>query len=133
MTTWLITGCSTGLGRAFAGGAAAMAHLLDTAGPIDAVFAVSDLAAVGALMECHRRGIAVPGQVSIMGFGDFEIGGQCVPALSTVRIDAEDIGRRVGELLLRILAAKDDAPAPPRVIDVGFEIVERGSTARRPA
>jgi LacI family gluconate utilization system Gnt-I transcriptional repressor len=67
-----------------------------------------------------------------MGFGDFEIGGQCVPALSTVRIDAEGIGRRVGELLLRILDAEDDAPAPPRVIDVGFEIVERGSTARRP-
>jgi len=116
----------------FAGGAAAMAHLLDTAGPIDAVFAVSDLAAVGALMECHRRGIAVPGQVSIMGFGDFEIGEQCVPALSTVRIDAEGIGRRVGELLVRILDPEDDAPAPPRVIDVGFEIVERGSTARRP-
>ncbi|MGK9237241.1 LacI family DNA-binding transcriptional regulator [Inquilinus limosus] len=116
----------------FAGGAAAMAQLLDTAGPIDAVFAVSDLAAVGALMECHRRGIAVPGQVSILGFGDFEIGAQCVPALSTVRIDAAGIGHRVGELLLRILAPEDDAPAPPRVIDVGFEIVERGSTARRP-
>ncbi|KGM35143.1 substrate-binding domain-containing protein, partial [Inquilinus limosus] len=88
--------------------------------------------AVGALMECHRRGIAVPDQVSILGFGDFEIGGQCVPALSTVRIDAEDIGRRVGALLLRVLEPRDGAPAPPRVIDVGFEIVERGSTARRP-
>jgi len=115
----------------FAGGAAAMAQLLD-GGSVDAVFAVSDLAAVGALLECQRRGIAVPGRVSILGFGDFEIAGQCVPALSTVRIDAEGIGRRVGDLLLRVLAPEDGAAPPPAVIDVGFEIVERGSTARRP-
>ncbi|MDR6293904.1 MULTISPECIES: LacI family DNA-binding transcriptional regulator [Inquilinus] len=118
----------------FAGGAAAMAHLLDTAGPLDAVFAISDLAAFGALMECQRRGIAVPGSLSVLGFGDFEIGDQCVPALSTIGIDAEDIGRRVGELLLRLLPgdAGDHGPTPTAVTDVGFKIVERGSTAPRP-
>jgi LacI family gluconate utilization system Gnt-I transcriptional repressor len=115
----------------FSGGAAAMAHLLDTAGPLDAVFAISDLAAFGALMECQRRGIAVPGDLSVMGFGDFEIGSQCVPAMTTIRIDAEGIGRRVGGLLLRLLAAEAGG-RPAAVDDVGFEIVERGSTARRP-
>ena len=39
---------------------------------IDAVFAVSDLSAVGIVMECQRRGVAVPGQLSVLGFGDFE-------------------------------------------------------------
>ena len=39
---------------------------------IDAVACVSDLSAFGVLMACHRRGIAVPGQLAIVGFGDFE-------------------------------------------------------------
>ena len=59
-----------------------------------------------------------------------EIGRQCVPALTTIRIDARDIGSRTGELLLRLL----DGPAktaaePPGPIDVGFELVQRETTA----
>ena len=83
-----------------------LAVLLERAPDVEAVFAVSDLPAVGALMECHRRGIRVPRELSLIGFGDFEIGRQCVPALTTIPVDARDIGLRTGELLLRLLDSK---------------------------
>ena len=118
----------------FEHGARSLALLLEREPEIDAIFAVSDLSAVGALMECHRRGIRVPEDISLMGFGDFEIGRQCVPSLSTIAVDAKDIGRRTGEMLLRLLrieagekagSAKDE----PKLIDVGFTLIERESTA----
>jgi LacI family gluconate utilization system Gnt-I transcriptional repressor len=116
-------------------GAAAMSRLLDRAADVEAVFAVSDLSAVGAVMECNRRGIAVPEQISIMGFGNFEIGRQCVPSLTTISVDAQMIGRKTGEILLELLnAEKQPDMARPVVIDLGFELCERGSTCeRRPA
>lgn len=63
-------------------------------------------------MECHRRGIRVPEQISILGFGDFDIGRQCYPAISTIRVDAQMIGRKAGELLLSILEAEKALPFP---------------------
>ena len=81
-------------------------------------------------MECHRRGIRVPRDLSLIGFGDFEIGRQCVPALTTIRIDARDIGARTGELLLRLLDDRAETGAKPSgPVDVGFELVQRETTA----
>ena len=118
----------------FEHGARTLALLLEREPEIDAIFAVSDLSAVGALMECHRRGIRVPEDISLMGFGNFEIGRQCVPSLSTIAVDAKDIGRRTGEMLLRLLrfGAGEKAGSTegePTLIDVGFTLIERESTA----
>ncbi|MET7244229.1 LacI family DNA-binding transcriptional regulator [Methylobacterium sp. EM32] len=109
---------------AFAHGAEAMAELLARGGA-QAVFLVSDISAFGALMECRRRGLLVPRDVRILGFGDFEIGRQCVPRLSTIAVDPVGIGRRTGELLLRLLEGEAVAPA---VVDLGFRLVLREST-----
>ena len=105
-----------------------MAHLLAQAPEVEAVFVVSDLGAVGALMECLRRGIAVPGRISVMGFGDFDIAAQCVPALTTIAVGALEIGRRAGTLLTGLLAGET---APDQRIDVGFTLISRASTASR--
>lgn len=84
-------------------GARTISTLLERAPDVEAVFAVSDISAFGALMECHRRGIKVPDQLSLMGFGDFDIARQCVPAMTTIRVDAVGIGVKTGELLLNLL------------------------------
>ena len=116
----------------FTHGARAMSLLLERAPDVEAVFAVSDLSAVGALMECMRRGIRVPEQISIMGFGNFEAGRQCVPSLTTISIDAQLIGRRTGQILLELLNSKDGpAMVRPAAIDLGFELCVRQSTAAR--
>ncbi len=110
----------------FQHGAVAMGVLLDRAPDVEAVFAVSDLCAVGALMECRRRGVDVPGQVSLLGFGDFEIGQQMVPPLTTIGVDFADLGRRAGAMTIGLLDA-GEATHDMRV-DVGFSVVARGTT-----
>ena len=111
-------------------GASCAARLLDAPSQPDAVFAVSDLSAVGFVMECQRRGIAVPDDVAVIGFGDFEIGREINPPLSTVRVDFRALGLRTGALLLELLAAGGEA-GEPRIIDVGLDVIERASVGRR--
>jgi LacI family gluconate utilization system Gnt-I transcriptional repressor len=106
-------------------GAAVAGMLLARTPRPDAVFAVSDLSAVGMVMECQRRGIRIPQELSVMGFGDFEIGAQIIPPLTTIHIDFRALGRRTGQLLLDLLPA--DASDAPVMIDVGLSVVERSS------
>ncbi|MBE0414637.1 LacI family DNA-binding transcriptional regulator [Yoonia sp.] len=94
-------------------GAEVMARLLDTAPDTQAVICVSDLSAFGALSACQRRGIAVPGQISIAGFGNFEVGAICVPSITTIDPSPKDIGARVARLICRVL----DGDAPEPVLD----------------
>ena len=117
----------------FTEGAAAMAELLRQVPDLEAVFAVSDLVAYGAMMECRRRRIPVPQQVSILGFGDFELGRQLVPTLSTVRIDAYAIGRRAGDVIVAALRDGTTGKTQSEVIDLGFTIEARESTQPRGA
>jgi len=106
-------------------GAAVAGMLLERKPKPNAVFAVSDLSAVGMVMEFQRRGIRVPEEMSIMGFGDFEIGAQINPGLTTIHVDFRALGRRTGQLLLELLSA--DASDTPTTIDVGLTVVERSS------
>lgn len=90
-----------------------------------AVFCSSDLLAHGALEEARSRGLAMPGELALMGFGDLEFTRHTVPALSTVRIDRAGIGRMAAEMILARIHGEEPAA---KVIDVGFEIVDRGTT-----
>jgi len=89
-------------------GANAMARLLAEYPDTEAVICVSDLSALGALTECQRRGVAVPGRIAIGGFGDYEIGGISVPALTTINARARQIGERTGQLILDLLQDRQD-------------------------
>lgn len=113
----------------FAHGAAAMAELLRRAPDVEAVFAVSDLSAVGVIMECQRRGLRVPEDISVMGFGDFEIGRELNPPLTTIHVDFTALGRRTGSMILEVLA--EDGEGDQRVVDVGLQVIERASVADR--
>ncbi|NDL64020.1 LacI family DNA-binding transcriptional regulator [Acerihabitans arboris] len=86
----------------------------------------SDTLAHGVLTEAASRGIAVPGQVAVMGFGDMNFAAHTFPALSTVKIDGTDIGQRAASALLERL--KEPNGAPPEAMDVGFTLVNRDST-----
>ncbi|MBB4273205.1 LacI family DNA-binding transcriptional regulator [Rhizobium mongolense] len=84
-------------------GANAMGRLLEHFPDTEAVICVSDLSAFGALTECQRRGIAVPDQIAIGGFGDYEIGAICVPSLTTINAFAAEIGAKTAQLILDVL------------------------------
>jgi LacI family gluconate utilization system Gnt-I transcriptional repressor len=92
-------------------GAEAMGRLLSSLPDTQAVICVSDLSAFGALTECQRRGVDVPGRLWIAGFGDYEIAGIAVPAMTTINPFPRDIGARTAELVLDVLDGRQDKPA----------------------
>lgn len=118
-----VIGCPNTL----AGGAEAVARALACGRPADALQCATDILAVGAILECQRRSIAVPGRLAISGFDDLPIAAAVVPKLTTVRIDRLGMGRRIGQVLLQRLEGET---VKPKVIDVGFEVVVRDSTHR---
>ena len=90
----------------------------------DALLCCDDIHAVGALFECQRRGLSVPHDLAIAGFGDFPLAREVHPRLTTVRVPGHEIGRQAAGLLLRRLA-EGGAVEPPR--NLGFAIVRRES------
>ncbi len=108
-------------------GAAALLDLLARDPAVDAVFFTNDVYAVGALAECHRRGIAVPQRLGIAGFHDLDIARMVSPTLTSVHVPAYEIGRQAGALLMRRLGGATDGP---RRVELAFTLAERESTAR---
>jgi LacI family transcriptional regulator, gluconate utilization system Gnt-I transcriptional repressor len=106
-------------------GRRAMEELLGRTQDIDAVFCSSDLVALGAMTEAQARGMSVPGQVAVVGFGDLEFAAALHPALTTVHIDGASIGQQAAKF---ILDRASGLAVAERVVDVGFSIVQRSST-----
>jgi LacI family gluconate utilization system Gnt-I transcriptional repressor len=104
-------------------GRSGLADLLDRGTAPDVVVCSSDVLAHGALIEAQARGIAVPRDLAIVGFGDLSFAQYIVPSLSTVRVDGEKIGRIAAEAVLARLGGD---PAP-QIHDVGFGFVDRES------
>lgn len=105
-------------------GRTALADLLQGPGTFDAVFCSSDLLALGVLTEARARGMAVPAQLAVVGFGDLEFAADLHPALTTVRINGPEIGRQAARF---IVERAEGRAVEDRIIDIGFSIVERDS------
>ena len=106
---------ATGLGEAFA------QELLAGADPPDAIAAMSDELALGALRATARAGLAVPGDVAVTGWDDADA---AAPAgLTTLRQFLRDQGRRCARIALG--HPRPDGEEPP-----GWEVVERVTTRR---
>lgn len=84
----------------------------------------SDLLAHGVMIEAQHRGLDVPGQIAVVGFGDQEFAAHVEPAITTVRVDMAAFGRAAGQAMLARL--RGETGHPP-VVDLGFEILRRGS------
>jgi len=109
---------------AVADGSQALLRLLQNAPSTRAIFCTNDMLAAGVLFECQRQGIAVPQRMAVMGFADLPIAAGIEPALTSVQVRSTEMGQRAGELLMRRL---DKQPEPERIVDLGFEVVERAS------
>jgi len=109
----------------FKAGRDGIAELLDAGFINGAVFCSSDTLAQGALTEIRARGLSIPTQIAMVGFGDQPYAAHTYPALTTVKFDRAAIGRYAAEALLKRI---DGEGIEQNVIDVGFEIVERETT-----
>ena len=92
-----------------------------------AVFAVSDVLAMGTLSYLNEQGVSVPGEVSVMGFDNIRLSAYTVPKLTTVAQPMYRIGYRAVE---KLHARINGEPDPVLREIVPHEIVERASTAR---
>jgi DNA-binding LacI/PurR family transcriptional regulator len=104
-------------------GRLAALRLLDQDVAFDAIFATSDLAALGAMRALHDARIDVPGDVSIVGFDDLAAARLSEPPLTTIAQDA----RQAGEALVTTLIATIEERAPDNVL-LPVRLVVRGSS-----
>jgi LacI family transcriptional regulator, gluconate utilization system Gnt-I transcriptional repressor len=111
-------------------GAELFSEILARAPDLEAVFTCNDDLALGAMFECQRRGMRVPGDMSIIGFNDLEFCASAHPSLSSVSTPRYDMGKRSAEIVLEIIRGSGRRPAARR-IDLGFAICERQSVAKR--
>ena len=106
-----------------------LADLLERHPKTQVGFFTNDDLAAGALFECQRRSIRVPEDFAIVGFNDQDIAAQVNPGLTSVSTPRLEMGRRAAEMLLARLRNQTIKQAR---VDVGFSIIERGSTYTPP-
>jgi len=93
-----------------------------------AIVCGNDVLAFGALLEARKLGIAVPEQLSIIGFDDLEMARHIQPALTTLHVPTPLLWRTVAE---RVIAALEQAPLQVAT-EVEIELVLRESTGPAP-
>jgi DNA-binding LacI/PurR family transcriptional regulator len=105
-------------------GRTGVAELLARGVAFDAIFAASDLIAIGAIHALSDAGLRVPQDVAVMGFDDIPAASLSSPPLTTLMQDL----KQGGELLVETLIAQiEDRPAPDRTLPAN--LVVRKSTA----
>jgi DNA-binding LacI/PurR family transcriptional regulator len=115
---WSMTGGATGVETLFRRNVA-----------FDAIVALTDTLALGALHALHDHGVSVPDDVIVTGFDDVEFSRYTSPSLSTVAFDR----RAFADAALGLLESRmDDRTAPPRSLTLSHHLLERDSTNGTP-
>lgn len=110
----------------FESGAEAASRLLKLSEPPTAVFAASDLMALGAIRTATAAGLRVPDDLSIVGFDDIPFAEHTSPPLTTLRQDKPGLGAAAADALLRRIEETDGKPGQQTL---PVELQLRGTTA----
>lgn len=108
-----------------AAGREALGTWLGQGREIDGIFCSSDPIAQGVHTEARARGLDLPGDLALIGFGDFAFAALMEPALSTIHLDSRNLGVSAAEA---ILSEIDGERLDQRVIDIGFDLLHRSSS-----
>lgn len=103
--------------------------LLDARPDLTALFATTDILAIGAMQAAQRRAIAIPAGLSILGYDGIMEAGITFPALSTVRQPIHDMGTLAGRTLLDHIR---NPQAPARRVVLENAVLARQSTGPAP-
>ena len=109
-------------------GRTALSNLQQIGLPRALAFANDQLAA-GAVLQAQALGIGIPGQLAILGFGDFPIAAHLAGGISTVRVPRYEIGHCAGQRLLQLLTRNPDSTSGLAIgaVDLTPAIVARAS------
>jgi LacI family transcriptional regulator len=92
-----------------------------------AIFAASDLLAIGALLAARQRGLALPDDLSVIGYDNIPFSAYVHPGLSTVDQPKREMGRMGAIALIQALDSRE--PLEAKVLRIAPRLVMRGSCA----
>ncbi len=121
----LIEYCGTTLEEGYQ----AAGRLLDRSPRVTALVVINDLLAIGALRAIAERGLRVPEDISIASFDDIALASYVNPPLTTVRMDAEELGRTSARLVFSRLV---NPKLAPQNVHITGQLVIRSSTGPAP-
>jgi LacI family transcriptional regulator len=102
-------------------------QLMALSEPPTAIFACNDTMAVGALAFLHRNDIAVPDEISVIGFDNILLSAFVSPPLTTMATPTVELGQRLCQMLVERIR---DASRQPQQEIVRSRLLERSSTAK---
>jgi DNA-binding LacI/PurR family transcriptional regulator len=108
----------------FSAGKLAMEELLAAEERPDAVFAVSDTLAAGAMSAIQQARLRVPEDIAVAGFDGSELAEMVSPTLTTIVQPSKDIGRQAFSLLLQKI---EHPESPAQRIMMSWHLTERAS------
>jgi alanine racemase len=112
------------------GGAACLTNAWEDGVRPTAVLAMSDAMAIGAMSAAGRLGLAIPGDLSVVGFDDIEFARHVHPPLTTVRQPARRKGEEACRLLLQAIERQDVARPDHRRLET--RLIVRASSGPAP-
>jgi DNA-binding LacI/PurR family transcriptional regulator len=107
-----------------------MQALLEKTREFTAIFCFNDIAAIGAIRALKDGGLAVPADVSVVGFDDIQSAAYSTPSLTTVRQPLHEMGKRGAQVLLERIGDREKEFAAEIVM--APELVVRESTGAAP-
>ncbi len=111
-------------------GAKAATRLLLQSRPPSAIFCAGDILALGAISAVHERGLRVPQDIAVMGYGEIPFARLAAPSLSTFRMPADDLGHQAIRTLGQ--AIRDGESQPPVMVETALVVRESCGCATRP-
>lgn len=105
----------------------AVIRFFDRGGEIDGLYTVTDGMALGAYHAIKEKGLSIPGDIGVVGVGDYDISAFFDPPLTVVGVERSEMGKETSRLLLRQLA---QGGLPPLKVEIPVQSVLRASTGR---
>lgn len=109
-------------------GAALAESIIKQMERIDVVAVCDDILAIGLIHELQKRGISVPADIAVAGFGGSKIGLMVTPELTTAFFSPEEIGKQAAQQLMKAITTPSPAPAH---VKVKARLMHRVSTRHR--
>lgn len=95
-----------------------------------AIFALTDVSAVGVMHAAAHHGLRIPADLSLLGFDNIPLTSYIIPELSTVAQPIREMGQIAARQMLRSIAERD---ARPETVTLNTRLIERQSVAQVPA
>jgi LacI family transcriptional regulator len=112
----------------FSGGFSSMQQLMKLPEPPEAVFACNDAMAIGVYQALYQAGLAVPGDISVIGYDDIAITPYLTPPLTTIHQPKDELGKLAIDILLYRM---NNPESEPKQFVLTPMLIERDSVGRR--